>query len=198
MSSEIIPNNVISFISAQLTQILGVLITTGKPAKWRPEPDGENGNANIGIRNRVVSRLSARFPVLKWRSRHLAKPLYYPWEWLASNFSLQYQSWNKHWGLENKENDHQLLKILLDRQVILLSNIGTCKWLYGEYAYWFMFETFTSSLPCLSSSSVIFFDAGEATDKRKKKISLELFLLTRKIQRGFMEVLQPTSPDCVD
>ena len=40
-------------------------------------------------------------------------------EWLASNFSLQYQSWNKHWGLENKENDHQLKKILLDRQVLL-------------------------------------------------------------------------------
>ena len=29
MSSEIIPNSIISFISAQLTQILGVLITTG-------------------------------------------------------------------------------------------------------------------------------------------------------------------------
>ena len=64
MSSEIIPNSIISFISAQLTQILGVLITTGKPAKWRPELDGENGNANTGSRNRVMSRLSARFPVL--------------------------------------------------------------------------------------------------------------------------------------
>ena len=62
--------------SAQLMQILGVLITTGKPAKWRPELDGENGNANTGSWNRVVSRLSARFPVLKWRSRPLAKPLY--------------------------------------------------------------------------------------------------------------------------
>ena len=58
MSSEIIPNSIISFISAQLTQILGVLITTGKPAKRRPELDGENGNANTGSRNRVVSRLS--------------------------------------------------------------------------------------------------------------------------------------------
>ena len=58
MSSEIIPNSINSFISAQLTQILGLLITTGKPANWRPELDEENGNANIG---------SARFPVLKWR-----------------------------------------------------------------------------------------------------------------------------------
>ena len=57
MSSEIIPNSIILFISAQLMQILGVLITTGKPEKWRPELDGENGN------------------VLKWRSRPLAKPL---------------------------------------------------------------------------------------------------------------------------
>ena len=87
MSSEIIPNSIISFISAQLTQILGVLITTGKPAKWRPELDGENGNANTGSRNRVVSRLSECFPVLKWRSRPLAKPLYYEdnrWWWRQS------------------------------------------------------------------------------------------------------------------
>ena len=53
MSSEIIPNNTISFISAHLTQILGVLITTGKPAKRRPELDGENGNANTGSWNDV-------------------------------------------------------------------------------------------------------------------------------------------------
>ena len=58
MSSEIIPNSIISFISAQLTQILGVLITTGKPAKWRPELDGENGNANTGSRNRPMKKLS--------------------------------------------------------------------------------------------------------------------------------------------
>ena len=72
----IIPNSIISFISAQLTQIVGVLITTGKPTKWRPELDGENGNVNTGSRNRVVSRLSAHFPVLKWHSRPLAKQLY--------------------------------------------------------------------------------------------------------------------------
>ena len=75
MSSEIIPNSIISFVSAQLTQILGVLIATGKPAKWRPEHDEESGNANKGSQNRVVSRLTARFPVLKWRSRPLAKSL---------------------------------------------------------------------------------------------------------------------------
>ena len=41
---EIIPNSIISFISAKFTQIRGVLIATGKPAKWRPELVGENGN----------------------------------------------------------------------------------------------------------------------------------------------------------
>ena len=60
MSSEIIPNSIISFISAQLTQILGVSITTGKAAKWRPELDEENGNANTGSGNRVVSRALSR------------------------------------------------------------------------------------------------------------------------------------------
>ena len=33
MSSEIIPDSIISFISAQFTQIPDVLIATGKPAK---------------------------------------------------------------------------------------------------------------------------------------------------------------------
>ena len=33
ISSEIIPDSIISFIIAQFTQIPGVLIATGKPAK---------------------------------------------------------------------------------------------------------------------------------------------------------------------
>ena len=32
--------------------------------KCRPELDGKNGNANTASRNRIVSRLSARFPLL--------------------------------------------------------------------------------------------------------------------------------------
>ena len=63
-SSEIILNVIISFIRAQLTHIICVLIATGKPAKCRPELDGENGNVNTASRNRIVSRLSARFPLL--------------------------------------------------------------------------------------------------------------------------------------
>ena len=66
MSSEIIPNSIISFISASFTQIA---------AKLRPELVGENSNPNTGSRNRVVSRLSTRFPVLNWRSYPLAKSL---------------------------------------------------------------------------------------------------------------------------
>ena len=45
MSSEIIPDSIISFISAQFTQIPDVSIATGKPAKWRSELVGGNGNA---------------------------------------------------------------------------------------------------------------------------------------------------------
>ena len=66
----------ISFIIAKFTQIPGVLIATGKPAKWRPELVGKNGNINNGSRNRVVSRLSARFPIMKWHSRPLTKRRY--------------------------------------------------------------------------------------------------------------------------
>ena len=66
MSSEIIPNSIISFISASFTQIA---------AKLRPELVGENSNPYTGSRNRVVSRLSTRFPVLKWRSHPLTKSL---------------------------------------------------------------------------------------------------------------------------
>ena len=45
-------------------------------------------HANTRSRNRVVSRLSARFLVLKWRSRPLAKSLYClitttPWSWVS-------------------------------------------------------------------------------------------------------------------
>ena len=45
MSSEIIPNSITSFTSANFTQTPGVLIATGKPALWRPELVEENGNA---------------------------------------------------------------------------------------------------------------------------------------------------------
>ena len=41
-------------------------------------------------------------------------------EWLASNFSLQYRPWIKHEGHENKGNDHQLKKLLIVRQNLLV------------------------------------------------------------------------------
>ena len=36
---------------------------------------------------------------------------YYPSEWLASNFSLQYQPWIRHKGDKNKWNDHPLKRL---------------------------------------------------------------------------------------
>ena len=42
----------------------------------------------------------------------------WPPEWLASNFSLQYHTWIKHKGHENKLNDHQLKKLLIVRQIL--------------------------------------------------------------------------------
>ena len=39
------------------------------------------------------------------------------WEWLVSNFSLQYHPWIKHWGHENKGNDQDREKPLIERAV---------------------------------------------------------------------------------
>ena len=44
-----------------------------------------------------------------------------PLEWLASNFSLQYQHWIAHQCHENKGNDHQIKKLLIVRQILLVS-----------------------------------------------------------------------------
>ena len=46
-----------------------------------------------------------------------------PWEWLASNFSVQYQSWIKCKGHENKRNDHKLRGVLLGRGSFLKSKV---------------------------------------------------------------------------
>ena len=46
-----------------------------------------------------------------------------PWEWQASNFSLQYQHWITHKCQENKSNYHQLKKLLIIRQILLVSTL---------------------------------------------------------------------------
>ena len=38
--------------------------------------------------------------------------------WLASNFSLEYNYQSTHWGHKNKKNDHQLKKLLIDKQIL--------------------------------------------------------------------------------
>ena len=47
-----------------------------------------------------------------------------PWDWLASNFSLQYLPLIKHLGHKNKENDHQLKRLLNVKQVLFISTSG--------------------------------------------------------------------------
>ena len=47
-----------------------------------------------------------------------------PQECLASNFSLQYHPWIKHKGHENEENDHQLKRIAIVQQILLISTLG--------------------------------------------------------------------------
>ena len=47
-----------------------------------------------------------------------------PWEWLVSNFSLQYHHWIAHEGHENKAHDQQLKKLLIVRQILLDSALG--------------------------------------------------------------------------
>ena len=45
-----------------------------------------------------------------------------PLEWPVSNFSQQYHSWINHKGHENQESDHQLEKLLIDKQILLLNS----------------------------------------------------------------------------
>ena len=46
-----------------------------------------------------------------------------PLEWLASNFSLQDYPWITQPGHENKGNDHQLKKLLIVKQILLVSTL---------------------------------------------------------------------------
>ena len=45
-------------------------------------------------------------------------------EWLASNFFLQHHARIKHYGNENKGNDHKLKELLIVEQILLVSTYG--------------------------------------------------------------------------
>ena len=49
---------------------------------------------------------------------------YVKFKWLASNFSLQYHPWMTLQGHKNKGNDHQLKKLLITQQILLVSTLG--------------------------------------------------------------------------
>ena len=59
----------------------------------------------------------------KYKDRRENEP-FDPWEWLVSNFSLQYHHWIAHDGHENKGHDQQLKKLLIVRQILLDSALG--------------------------------------------------------------------------
>ena len=64
---------------------------------------------------------------LRWKIPSLNLSLSYavnPQECLAWNFSLQYHPWIKHSGHENEENDHQLKRIAIVQQILLISTLG--------------------------------------------------------------------------
>ena len=48
--------------------------------------------------------------------------------WIKSNFSLQYLFWIIHEGLKNEGNDHQLKKLLIDNQILLVSTLRNVWW----------------------------------------------------------------------
>ena len=62
--------------------------------------------------------------MILFNNKNTLNPLIDSWEWLASNFSLQYHPWIKHKGQENKGKDHQLKKLLIVTQILLVNTLG--------------------------------------------------------------------------
>ena len=65
ISSEIIPNSIISFIRAKFTQIAGVLIAAGNQRNDVLNLLGRRATLTPEVETSYMFRLSARFPVLK-------------------------------------------------------------------------------------------------------------------------------------
>ena len=66
----------------------------------------------------------------------LSSPRSKPWEWPASNFSLQYYGWIIHWDHENIGNDRHPKKLWLLNEFSLLVLKETYREVNGEYGYW--------------------------------------------------------------
>ena len=50
---------------------------------------------------------------------------------------MQYLFWIIHEGLKNEGNDHQLKKLLIVNQILLVSTLRMYDEQYGEYSYWY-------------------------------------------------------------
>ena len=58
----------------------------------------------------------------------LSHELFHPLEWLNSNFSLQYLVWITYKGHKNKGNEDQLKKLLIVKQILLVSIFRNVLW----------------------------------------------------------------------
>ena len=59
-----------------------------------------------------------------------------PWEWLVTNSSVSITPKQTHWGFRDKGNDHQLKKLLIVKQILLVSTIKMYREQCGGNAYW--------------------------------------------------------------
>ena len=73
------------------------------------------------FRSKMVDLKPSRLLVNLTHKKHWLT--FNPWEWQASNFSLQYRHWITHKCHENKGNYHQLKKLLITRQILLVSTL---------------------------------------------------------------------------
>ena len=71
--------------------------------------------------NRIYFTSYVQFAIHSWKKKSYT---FNPWEWPASNFSLQYHPWIKHWSHENHGYDQQLTKLLIFKQILLVSALG--------------------------------------------------------------------------
>ena len=51
------------------------------------------------------------------------------------HFFLKYHPWITHEGHKDKGNDHKLKKLLIVKQILLVSTLEMYREQYGEYAY---------------------------------------------------------------
>ena len=74
--------------------------------------------------NTVLSKVPIKGKGVEIFENLLAEIIFNPQEWLLTIFSFQYHPYNKHWGLENKRNDHQLKTLLIVKEILFVRTIG--------------------------------------------------------------------------